>query len=150
MSDVIHNHESDQQNNLGSGPQWEKPTWPQEAGELERTGQELGISVEVLKEAYKKAVLQELNDLDWEGMENTESGDLTWTIEKVREFLQDKRDFNQIERGLKGGKKLPAPIVLYREGEPPYLIGGNSRLLGCRVLGLRPIVFALRVENPTS
>ncbi len=126
---------------------WEKPTLEQEMGEIERTAEELGVPEEALLEAFNRAVLEDLNDHDWSIMVNCDSRDATWKLEEVRTHLEGQRDFSQIEEGFKNNHKIPAPIVLFRFGHPPYLIGGNSRLLGCRALHIQPKILALRLEN---
>ena len=128
-------------------PRWEKPNLSVEMEEMERTAEVLEIAQEVLLRAYEKAELEELSDADWNGMQNADSSDTSWTPEDVREHLKGNRDFERIEQGMRAGETLPAPIVLYRENESPYLIGGNSRLLGCRIVGIRPMVLALRLEQ---
>lgn len=126
-------------------PQWQKPALSFELGEIERTARELGIDLQSLVAAFAHGKLGELKSGDWERMKNCDSHDTSWTLEEVREHLKEKRDFKRIEQGIKAGHSLPAPVVLYRADEPPYLISGNSRLLGCRALGLRPTVFAVHI-----
>ncbi len=126
-------------------PRWQKPWFLHDLGEIERTAQELGIDLQSLVAAFAKGALAELSDADWVNMKNCDSHDPSWTIEEVREHLKVKRDFGRIEQGILAGHSLPAPVVLYRDNEPPYLISGNSRLLGCRALGLRPTVFAVNL-----
>ncbi len=127
--------------------QWQKPDLSLELGEIERTAEETGIPLEKMVAAFDTAELQELSDEDWESMINCDSRDPSWQLDEIREHLKNKRDFERIEQGMKAGDTFPAPVVLYRENQPPYLIGGNSRLLGCRALGLRPTVLALRLES---
>jgi hypothetical protein len=128
-------------------PQWQKPSLEEEMGELERHAEESEIDLNSLVEAFKQAELQELSDEDWENMENCDSRDTTWTSEQIHEHLEGKRDFKKIEDGLSNGATIPAPVVLYREGHKPNLLAGNSRLLGCRALGLRPTVLAIHMNG---
>ncbi len=126
-------------------PRWRKPELSLDLGEIERTARELGIDFQLLVAAFAGGKLEELSDADWTAMKNCDSYDPSWKLEEVREHLKMKRDFGRIERGMLAGHLLPAPVVLYRDNEPPYLISGNSRLLGCRALGLRPTIFAVNV-----
>ncbi len=134
-------------------PQWKKPGLEGkkgELGELERTAEESGISLEALIEAFKTAELQELNDEDWLNLVNSDSSDPRWAgcVEDARAYLKEKgKDFDIIEEGFMQGHTLPAPVVLFQEGHAPYCIGGNSRLLGCRAFGTRPTVLALRLSS---
>jgi hypothetical protein len=128
-------------------PQWQKPSLAEEMGELERHAEESGINLDSLVSAFEKAELQELSDEDWVNMENSDSSDTTWTADQVREYLEGKRDFQKIENGLKRGDMIPAPVVLYRAGHRPNLLAGNSRLLGCRALGMRPTVLGIHLNE---
>ena len=127
-------------------PQWQKPSLEEERGELERHAEQSGIDLECLISAFEKAELEELSDEDWMNMENCDSRDTTWTAVQVGEHLEGKRDFQKIEDGLKRGDIMPAPVVLYRKGHRPNLLAGNSRLLGCRALGITPMVLAIHME----
>lgn len=130
-------------------PKWEKPTLEEEQAEIERTAEHLGIATSILFDAYETAELEELSDEDWSILDNADSSSTDWTTEDARYKCEQEygRDFKRIEDGLKSGHTFPAPLVLFQENQGPYLIGGNSRLLGCRVLGLRPTVLALRIDN---
>ncbi len=76
-------------------------------------------------------------------MENTDSFE-TNTVQKAVNLAKEyDRDIAKIFQGM--GKKLPAPIVLMRKGKPPYLVGGNSRLMASRALGTKPKILAVRV-----
>ncbi len=127
-------------------PRWEKPALKEERGELERTARELQLQLDALVAAYEAAQLEVLSEEDWVRMENCDSANGTWTVESVREHLKPTRDFGRIERGTAEGDVMPAPIVLYRNEHPPYLIGGNSRLLACRVFKQRPTVLKVLLE----
>ena len=128
-------------------PKWKKPSLEEEMEELERHAEESGINLDSLVTAFNSAELQELSDEDWMNMENCDSRDKTWTTDEVRKYLEGKRDFQKIEEGLKRGDTMPAPVVLYQKDHYPNLLAGNSRLLGCRALKIRPMVLALRLES---
>lgn len=125
---------------------WQKVSLTDELGELERTAEDLEIPLERLTAAFEDAAVQELSDVDWEQTLNCDSSDPSWTFDDAREYLRGKRNFAAIVTGFNLGVSMPTPVVLYRTGKPPYLIGGSSRLLGCRVMHKRPKVLALRLE----
>lgn len=125
---------------------WERVSLIDELGELERTAEDLGIPLERLTAAFAQAEVETLSDADWERTLNCDSSDTSWTFDDAREYLRGKRNFAAIVTGFNLGVPMPTPVVLYRPGEPPYLIGGSSRLLGCRVMNKRPKVLALRLE----
>jgi hypothetical protein len=126
---------------------WTPPLLEHELGELERTAEEWEVNFEKLMRAFREGKLEVLKDTDWRRMVNCDSRDPSWTIEEVRSHLEGKRDFERIERGLRRGGILPAPTVLLRKNHPPNLLGGNSRLLGCRALSIQPVIFRLDMEE---
>ena len=128
-------------------PQWQKPSLEEEMKELERHAQKSGMDFDSLVEAFKAAELQELSDEDWVNMENCDSRDMSWTSTEVHKHLEGQRDYKKIEEGLLAGHTIPAPVVLYRKGHRPNLLAGNSRLLGCRALGIRPTVLAIHMNE---
>jgi len=128
-------------------PIWKRPSFDEEIGEFKRTAEDINIPLEILKKAFPTGSLSELQDDDWLEVENCDSSDPSWTREEARAHLKDKRDFGRIEEGLVRGAQMPAPIVLYRKNHRPYLIAGSSRLLGCRVLNLRPVVFKIDLKE---
>ena len=124
---------------------WQRPILEEEMAELQRTSAELGISLESLTNALAQAGIEDFTDTDWLRTENCDSRDATWTAVQVREHVANTRDFDRIERGLQNNEPMPAPIVLFRKDQNPYLIAGNSRLLACRVFQKKPKVLALHI-----
>ena len=115
-----------------------------EAGEIARTAKFFGIDKYELLEACENGKLIELSHQDWEQLQNADSQDTTWTLEEVRTHLEGKRDVEVIEKGFNDRAVMPAPIVLFRKDQPPYLIAGNSRLLVSRVMNVQPKVWAVK------
>ncbi len=77
-------------------------------------------------------------------MLNCDSRDRAWTtIDEIRTHLNEKIDFAHIEAGLKNSQQMYAAGILFRKNKRWYLVQGNSRLLGCRDLHLRPKVVAI-------
>lgn len=136
------------------GPQWTGPSIEEEMDEIERTSEALGLNIEALVTAAENATLEELDEKDWVTMINTDSKDASWKIEEVKEWLKsrtidgqdDTRDIDRLLSGYEMGNRIPAPIVLFRQGEPPYLIAGNSRLLVARAKGDTPKILAIRMD----
>lgn len=128
-------------------PKWCIPSLDSERGELERTARDLGIDVSHLISAFQEGVMQDLSDESWSQLVNADSCDTTWTLEEVRLHLEKKRDFTIIEKGFFSGDTFPAPIILFRKNSSPYLVAGNSRLLACRALAVRPKVFSLFLKE---
>lgn len=127
----------------GKSTKWHKPNLEEESGEINRTAKSLKIEPKKLMQACKTAELESLSDKDWSRLENSDSYD-TDTIEKA---AGKAKEYNRdIARTLNGmGKEMPASIVLFRKGQPPYLIGGNTRLMSARAVGAKPKVLAVRL-----
>ena len=124
---------------------WVPPLLHEEQGELERTALALGVELPTLLRACSHATLTELNAHTWSQLQNTDSNaDLT--VERAEHLARTYgRDIGRIFEGLTTGADLPAPLVLLREGEPPYLVGGNTRLMASRALGHTPKVLLVRM-----
>ena len=50
---------------------------------------------------------------------------------------------------MKYGTSMPAPIVMKGDEDWYYLIGGNTRLMAARALGIRPKILLVDVSNKT-
>ncbi len=128
---------------------WKIPDYREEHEELERTARELGIDLYELIGAYSTATLEPLRHEDWDRMQNCDSRDGSWTLEDVLSYYPARpdhpRDAKRILDGLNAGVSMPAPIVLFREGHPPYLVAGSTRLSVARATGRTPKVFAVRM-----
>jgi hypothetical protein len=123
---------------------WKKPDIEEEQGEIERTALDLGIdNYEDLMERAKKSKLEPLTDEVWSQLQNTDSYD-TDTVKKADRLAREyNRDIASVFDGM--GKELPAPIVLFRKGKRPYLVGGNTRLMASRAFGHTPKVLIVRM-----
>lgn len=122
---------------------WIRPDYAEEGVEVERTAKTLGIPEAKMKQAWDRAKVEPLAEEAWSQLENTDSYD-TDTLEKA-DKLAEQYDRNIPWTLQRMGGELPAPIVLLRKGKPPYLIGGNTRLMISRALGAKPQVLTLRV-----
>jgi hypothetical protein len=124
---------------------WSKPSLDAEEAEVQRTVKELGVPRDKLLQAAKQGTLQDLDDETWSQLENTDSND-TDTVEKATGKAKEyNRDIARVIRGL--GGNLPAPIVLMRKGEPPYLVGGNTRLMAAKAFGVKPKILAVHLDT---
>lgn len=133
---------------LLEGPQWHRPDTSSrgEGGELSRTRRTLGLPASKLHAAVKRARLGTLSDKHWSKLQNTDS----WKTGKTKAHRLAKeygRDIKPIMHGLKHGSKMPAPIVLHRKGEDPYLVAGNTRLMAARASKIRPKVLHVRLKK---
>ncbi len=128
---------------------WRIPTKQSEWGEIERTSEALNIPIQKITAAFQRAKLEELSDETWDEMLNCDSRDRSWTLEDVLAYYPTRPDHprepQKILDAMNAGDTLPATVVLYRDGEPPYLIGGSTRLSVARATGRRPKVLAVRI-----
>ncbi len=137
------------------GPEWIRPLFEKEIGELERISASLNIPMDILKEAFDHAKLEKLTDTDWGQLQNSDSKDSSWTIDEAVEWLSNRtlagnnesRDVKSLIQGFDLGNRIPAPIVLLRKNNPPYLVAGNSRLLVARAQKITPTVLVLRSKE---
>lgn len=126
-------------------PQWEQPPLDEELDEFDGHAVRLGITKEALVEAFGRGHLQELSDADWQAMENCDSAGQNWTVEEIEAHRGSERDVFGITSAFREGKRMYAPVVLFRKNERPFLIGGNTRLMLCRAFGVRPTIWAMHL-----
>ncbi len=128
-------------------PNWAKPELENELGEIARTAEAFCMDKYELLEACENGEMIELSNEDWEQMKNADSRDTSWELEEVKTYLEGKRDMERIEKGFHDRAVMPAPIVLFRKDQPPYLIAGNSRLLMSRAINVQPKVWAVKWDK---
>ena len=94
---------------------------------------------------YNKAKVEPLTDEEWSKLENTDS----WGINSEDELYdvihgmwgRSKERISKYSiEPIKNGGVVETPIIVYSEGNPPYLVAGNTRLSACKVFGVRPMV----------
>lgn len=119
--------------------QWTMPNIQDEMGELNRTAKTLNINPQQLTQATKTARLVPLDDNTWAKMSNTDSWNIkSGDMDSVNSLAKGYgRDATSIAQGFQSGSPMPAPIVLSHKGSP-YLVGGNTRLMVARAMGIRP------------
>jgi hypothetical protein len=128
------------------GTKWHRPDLDVEHDEIKRTAKELGIHHDKLRKAVEAGRLGKLGEKHWANMDNTDSHG-TDTVRKANKKAKEYgRDIGSIHKALKSGTSLPAPIVLHRKGEKPYLIGGNTRLMAARAHGHQPRVLKVHLK----
>jgi hypothetical protein len=135
--------------NIESGmrrlPQWVKGPIDRELDELPGHSARLGFSIPEFVEAYKTAEVITLSPEDWSHLKNTDSNWPEVTVADVEDYRGHERDVSGIEKRMRFGEEVFAPVVLFQEVQRPYLIGGNTRLMLCRALDVPPKVVAVRL-----
>lgn len=128
-----------------SNSSWFLPTLTTEIDELQEKARELKINprdlLRAVGSAIVKGTLMELSDQDWNAMENTDSC-FKLTIEQVRTI---SKKCDGIFESLSHNRPMEAPIVLFRENHPPYLLTGNTRLMVSKLLKNRPKILPVYI-----
>jgi hypothetical protein len=136
---------------------WYKDAFNNEVLEFERVTNDLTADRESddewkmmfnkLKKSYNNETIKVLNDRVWAKLENTDSWSTT-TINKVNKAILDnsegsgKRDIYGVISEILGDKTR-CPIIL--KNKSGYtLIAGNTRLMACRLIGIRPKVIVVK------
>jgi hypothetical protein len=128
---------------------WRAPDLGEEFAEIERTAKMVGMpALDVVWKAATEGKLLTLDDTSWSTMANTDSWE-TDSIEKAvyHAWLYDK-DIRSILKVL--GANLAAPIVVRRQDGSLQLVGGNTRLMTFRALGVRPKVLLVNLMDRTE
>jgi hypothetical protein len=142
---------------------WVKPSLKEEWEEILRTAKQFDLDPKILKEAYKKGHMISLSDSIWSRLKNTDSweeiepGDWDAVQQLAIKYNKESRKLDtanfgkgrspsRIREGLEEGLPMPAPMVLSTHGIY-YLIGGNTRLMVSRAIGVRPEILLLTVGN---
>lgn len=129
-----------------------EPDWDDELGEIQREVQENLLPRGTLKEQkqvaskmlsdFRKAKLQPLSVSIWDQLHNTDSN----TID-IGDFSKAKtiadgygRSIDTIVSLIKTNSELPPPQIFRRPNGQYTLIGGNTRLMAFRALGIQPKV----------
>ena len=127
---------------------WVKPDYEDEEEEFELTASEIGDDYEEtlssLINGYWNSTIEVLTDEEWSQMENTDSWGLE-TEEAIYNVIggygrSNERILKHSLEPLRNGGVVETPIVVYSDGNPPYLVAGNTRLSACKVLGITPMV----------
>ena len=127
---------------------WVAPDIDEEMVEFELTSDVLNIDLNNLIDAAHDAKLVPLDEFSmWRFLLNTESykikkGDLDAVYPIAAKY---GRDIESILDVFSQGGTLPAPIVLVRKNLKPYLIGGNTRLMVARAMGVQPKVLKVQL-----
>jgi len=100
-----------------------------------------------LKDSYKKSNIVSLSDQAWQKMQNTDSWK-TDTFTKILKAFSNNNEERNIERILSQivERKLKCPIAYKRDDNVLVLIAGNTRLMLCRVLGIRPHIVIIDTD----
>lgn len=139
---------------------WVKDDWENEAEEFQRYvginnayAKALGldnITIEQWNSSYDASPIVILSDQMWKTMSNTDSWEAT-TLEKAQDFIRINneggsgfRDIDKVFKEVMG--RARCPIVIFHK-EKYELVAGNTRLMSCRILNIRPMIVVVGVPQ---
>jgi hypothetical protein len=133
---------------LAEDPQWVHPGVDgDERDEIKMHSSHLGIPHEKLRSAVAAGQVAPLHPEHWGSLQNTDSNQLRGKRHAKQLAATYGRNLQRIFKGFRKGKTMPAPIVLHRKGQDPYLIGGNTRLMAAKAAGIQPHVVHAHLDD---
>ena len=132
---------------------WQLPSFSKEYEEIKRyLKKELkkdrlsDDDFEDYKEQFKHSNMRELSDYVWMQLKNTDS----WKVDSFKKVVElsahYKKDYKKILKAIVEEKYIDAPIVIRKGGEYE-LVSGNTRLMICKILNIRPKVLFLKWDD---
>ena len=137
-------------------PSFILPKFEDEVGEIERTQKHFDIKdkdfVRKFIERAQTGQLVRLSEEDWDRLENTDShsdnilrGD--WdAVAQCAEAQEVERDWRGIKARMQTGQPVHAPLIA-RRGDILHKVGGNTRLMVARALGVKPDVLIVDISD---
>jgi hypothetical protein len=130
------------------GKEFIAPDFFEEYGEFERVAKTFDFDISVLlhvSEVEGKSV--SLSEDIWAQLENSDSYKIEfddWDRVRINSEAQEvTRDW----KVLRDSKKIKMPIIM-KYASTYHLVSGNTRLMVCRAMGIRPEVFIFEIyEN---
>jgi cytidyltransferase-like protein len=111
-----------------------------ELGEIDRTAQTFNVPINDLQYAFEAGRENILTDDVWSKLENSDSYQIKNLEQAIKLANKYKKDWRSIVRAIQNEKQLPLPLVLNYAKDKYYLVGGNTRLMFYKALGVQPIV----------
>lgn len=132
---------------------WKRPDLLAEKGELIRVAKEfaperdpIAFAQEMYK-VFRETDLRDLSDEEWAVLENSDSWQIQPEDFETVAALAEKygRDWEKFKRSLEEGAPIPAPTIV-KFGDRLHKVGGNTRLMVARAMGIRPKVLIAEVQ----
>ena len=121
-----------------------------EGSEIERTAQEFNIPLEDLKYAFTAGSMVILSDDIWAKLENTDSYDIKSLKDAIRLAKKYGKTWEPTLAAIKAGKTIDPPMILNYDKSRYYLVGGNTRLMFYKALGITPKVLLATIDLPNE
>ena len=124
---------------------WKPPDLSAEVGEFERHASRFELSAEELEEHVSKGQLIPMSKELYNTLQNTQMREVNSVEDLDRIGAENKKDFEGIKKGIEAGSEFNAPIVVQKEGESPWLVAGNTRLVAAAAYGITPKVWYVKI-----
>jgi hypothetical protein len=121
-----------------------------EGSEIERTAQVFNIPLEDLKYAFIAGEMIILSDDIWSKLENTDSYNITSIEDAVKLANQYGKKWKSTLSAIKNSEVLDPPMILNYDKDRYYLVGGNTRLMFYKALGIEPKVLLATIDLPNE
>jgi len=121
-----------------------------EGSEIERTAQVFNIPLEDLKYAFIAGGMIILSDDIWSKLENTDSYNITSIEDAVKLANQYGKKWKSTLSAIKNSEVLDPPMILNYDKDRYYLVGGNTRLMFYKALGIEPKVLLATIDLPNE
>jgi len=117
---------------------WKMPDLQEESEEISERAADLGIDPQELFSALQNGKRLILSDDMWKNLLNTDSYDIRSITDIWRLSKRYGKDFKSIVYGFENGEPMPLPIVIMKPTGELFLVGGNTRLMVCKILRIQP------------
>jgi len=111
-----------------------------EESEIERTAQEFNTPIPDMQYAFIAGDMVVLNDDIWSKLENSDSWEINSLEDAVKLAKKYGKDWKPTLAAIKAGKAINPPLILNYDKDNYYLVGGNTRLMFYKALGITPKV----------
>ena len=119
-----------------------------EESEIERTADVFNIPLEDLKYAFTAGSMIILSDDIWSKLENSDSYDVTSLNDAIKAAKGYGKNWKPTLDAIKNGTIIDPPMILNYDQNRYYLVGGNTRLMFYKALGIEPKVLLATIDLP--
>ena len=119
-----------------------------EESEIERTADVFNIPLEDLKYAFIAGSMVILSDDIWSKLENSDSYEVTSLNDAIKAAKGYGKNWKPTLDAIKNGTIIDPPMILNYDQNRYYLVGGNTRLMFYKALGIEPKVLLATIDLP--
>ena len=119
-----------------------------EESEIERTAEVFNIPLEDLKYAFIAGSMVILSDDIWSKLENSDSYEVTSLNDAIKAAKGYGKNWKPTLDAIKNGTIIDPPMILNYDQNRYYLVGGNTRLMFYKALGIEPKVLLATIDLP--